>query len=391
MYKIKRITCFAGLIFCQTLSANVIPQTDTDDNPANLKSIPQLQSLKNVSAKLDYQAPYVHDLKNRYKVRTLFVESRDLPMVDIQLTFNAGAARDEEVEKGLYGVANMAAQLMDEGTEKFTAQEIAAAFEQVGAQFSINAYRDMFTVRLRVLSDSQKLEPALAMMMEVLNHANFKSSSINLMLSNTQVGQKQLTENPSRLMSVKFNRELYGSHPYAEPITGTNGSLKRITPALLKKFRDEFIVTQNMNLAITGKLSPKEAQKLAERISANLTQGSKAKPLPEPIRSKEFNIQHIPFNSSQAYVVMGHIGTTRDDPDRLALEIANRMLGGSGFNSLLMKELRVKRGYTYGASSSLSFSQSPGVFSLGYSTRQDQLLDSIRVAHKTLVDRKSVV
>lgn len=84
--------------------------------------------------------------------------------------------------------------------------------------------------------------------------------------------------------------------------------------------------------------------------------------------------------------MLGHIGTTRHDPDRLALEVANRMLGGSGFHSVLMKELRVKRGYTYGASSSMSFSQAPGVFRISYSTRQDQLMDSIRVAHKALVD-----
>jgi zinc protease len=386
MTKFQVLPIIAGLCLTHLAYADVNINVITDDNPANLKSIPNLQSLRSVPTKTSYQAPYVHDLKNRYKVRTLFVESRDLPIVDIQLTFNAGAARDTEVENGLYGVANMAAQLMAEGTEKYNAQQIAAAFEQVGAQFRMSAYRDMFIVRLRVLSDPKKLEPALAMMMEVLNNSSFKNSSINLMLNNTQVGQKQLNENPNRLMSILFSRELYGNHPYAEPINGTNGSIKRINPILLKKFRDQFLVTQNMNIAITGKMSSREAQKLAERISGNLKQGEKAKPLPDPIIKEGFNIQHIPFNSSQAYVTMGHIATTRDDPDRLALELANRMLGGSGFNSILMKELRVKRGYTYGATSSFSFSQSPGVFSLNYSTRQDQLVDSIRVAHKALVD-----
>jgi len=83
---------------------------------------------------------------------------------------------------------------------------------------------------------------------------------------------------------------------------------------------------------------------------------------------------------------MGQLGITRFDPDRLALEVANQMLGGSGFNSLLMRELRVKRGYTYGAYSTINSTQARGVFNISYSTRQDQLLDSIRVAHKTLLD-----
>ena len=83
----------------------------------------------------------------------------------------------------------MVANLMDEGTEKYNAYQIINAFEQSGAQFSIQAYRDMFIVHLRVLSDPKKLEPALSMMLEVLNHATFKNNSINLAVSNTQVGQ----------------------------------------------------------------------------------------------------------------------------------------------------------------------------------------------------------
>ncbi len=103
-------------------------------------------------------------------------------------------------------------------------------------------------------------------------------------------------------------------------------------------------------------------------------------------KKKGFDIIHLPYNSTQANVIFGHLGTTRDNKDRLALEVANRMFGGSGFNSVLMQELRVKRGYTYGAYSAFSFSQAPGIFSFSYGTRQDQLIDSIRVAHKAFND-----
>lgn len=389
-HKMKVLTIFtfiSSMALSQWMWANVNLDTATiDDNPAKLQSIPALQSLKGINPKLEYQAPFVRDLKVNQKIRTLFVESNDLPIIDIQLTFNAGSARDEEIAKGMYGLANMAAELMKEGTDQYNAQQISNTFEEVGAKFSVNAYRDMFVVRLRVLSDPKKLEPALNMMMEVLNHAAFKTNSMNLALNNSQVGQKQLQSNPSLLLATQFNRALYDNHPYAEPITGTNASLKKINTDLLKQFRDRFIVAQNMNIAITGNLTQKDATKLANNIAKNLHQGSKAKALPQPTPPAGFQIEHIPFNSSQAYISMGHISTTRDDPDRLALEVANRILGGSGFNSILMKELRVKRGYTYGVSSHFSFSQAPGVFSLGYSTRQDQLMESIQVAHKVLVD-----
>src|SRR5690606_19144896 len=116
-----------------------------------LTSVPLLQSLKKLNLEQTFQAPHIHDLNNRYKVRTLFVETRDLPMVDIQLTFNAGAARDQEIAPGLYGLSNMAAKLMREGTEDYTANQIAAVLDQAGAQLSMQAYRDMFIVHLRSL------------------------------------------------------------------------------------------------------------------------------------------------------------------------------------------------------------------------------------------------
>ncbi|WP_349929610.1 pitrilysin family protein [Acinetobacter sp. A1-4-2] len=387
MFKLHSCLIFVSMmIWVQAASAEIDLNTLPDDNPTQLKSIPLLQSLKITHPQNQFHAPYVHDLKNTYNVRTLFVESQDLPMVDIQLTFNAGSARDEEIAPGLFGIANMAAKLIDEGTEKYTANEITHTFENVGARFSAQAYRDMFIVKLRVLSEPKKLEPAIAMLLEMLNHSTFKKPSIDLVLNNTQVGQKQIQESPGRMMNILFYRALYGKHAYAEPITGTQRSISKITPAQLQQFKEQFLVAQNLNIAITGQLSHKQAQQLSERIAGNLKQGEKAKPLAQPIDKSGFDIRHIKFNSSQAHVMMGQLGPTRFDPDRLALEVANQMFGGSGFNSILMKELRVKRGFTYGAYSSFSFSQAPGIFSFSYSTRQDQLLDSIQVAHQALVN-----
>lgn len=388
MLQLRPLLLVSVLTLSSAVSAenHLNPEPDQHDNPSQLQSIPLLHSLKNLNPQRDFQAPYIHDLNNRYKVRTLFVETQDLPMVDIQLTFNAGSARDQDIAKGLYGLSNMAAKLMREGTDQYSANQVAAVFDETGAQFSVQAYRDMFVVRLRSLSDPDKLEPALGMMMELLKNASFKASSLNLALSNTQVGQKQLQENPSRLMDIRFYRTLYGQHPYAEPISGTLGSTKKINAELLKKFRDQFLVAQNMNIAITGKLSPKQALELSERIAGNLTQGQKAGPLPIPEAKSGFEVVHLPYQSSQAHVIFGHLIPTRFTEDKLALEVANRMFGGGGFNAVLMQELRVKRGFTYGAYSSLSFSQAPGVFSFKYSTRQDQLLESIQVAHQAFID-----
>ncbi|WP_151796667.1 M16 family metallopeptidase [Acinetobacter soli] len=365
-----------------TDSANVMAETES----GQLKSLQQLRSLKSISDDLTSSAPYVVELPAPQGIRSLFVESQALPMVDIQLTFNAGSARDESLGKGLYGIANMTAKLLDDGTPDLSAAQIANRFEQLGAKLNVQAYRDMFVIRLRVLSDPQKLNPAVDLMLDLIQHSSFEPSGLNLILSNTNVGQKQLQENPERLSNIALYRAIYGYHPYAEPTSGTVVSTKKLTPVLLKQFRDTFLVAQNMNLAITGQLNALEAKQLSARIFERLPQGQLAAPLPDALEQQGFDVRILPYAATQAHVSMGHLSLKRSDPDVLALEVANQMLGGNGFNSALMKELRVKRGYTYGAYSSFSFTQSSGLFQLNYSTQQKQLLESIRVAHQTLIN-----
>lgn len=378
-------------LLCSNLSLAEFNSDETQNieefpNDTPLKSLTTLQSLKNLSQQKSYEAPFVQELNNSHKVRTLFVSAQDLPIVDIQLTFNAGSAQDENIATGMNGLSNMAARLMTEGTEQYTAKQIASTFEGLGAKFSVNAYRDMFTVRMRVLSDPKKLNPAVDMMLHILNHATFNNSGLSLVLNNTKIGQKQIQENPSRLMGIRFYRAIYGKHPYAEPSVGTNGSIQKITPELLVQFRNKFLVAQNMNIAITGNLTTEQATSLGNLLSQNLKQGEKAAEIPEPLDQSDFNIQFIPYQSTQANIIMGHLGITRENPDRIALEVANQMFGGGGFNSILMKELRVKRGYTYGAYSTLSSTQARGLFSLSYGTQQEQMMESIRVAHQALID-----
>ena len=99
-----------------------------------IRSLKNLQSLKNLKARQETQTPFVQELNNALKVRTLFVETHDLPIVDIQLTFNAGSAQDETLGQGLFGTANMAAKLMLEGTDQYTAKQINNTFESLGAK-----------------------------------------------------------------------------------------------------------------------------------------------------------------------------------------------------------------------------------------------------------------
>lgn len=362
-------------------------EVQADQAPQHLQNIPALSYLQSLHdlQQHAYQAPHVQELFSQNGVRTLLVESHQLPIVDIQLTFNAGSARDESIRKGLNGLANLTARLLGEGTSSQTANDIAQSFERIGAEYSAQAYRDMFVVRLRVLSDEKRLDPALNQLILLLKDAQFPQSSIDRILNNAQVGQKQVKENPKRSMSVRFYRAVYGDHPYAQPSTGTMQSLKRIQSADIQAFKNQYLVANNLNIAITGDVTTQHAQQLIDLLTGEMSTGEPAPKLPDAKALSKAQIIRIPFNSTQAHVMIGQVGIRRDDPDRFALEVGNEILGSGGFTSLLMQELREKRGLTYSASSNLSSMQSQGLFYIQYSTQRDQLLQSLDITYETLL------
>lgn len=357
-------------------------QVEPSDAP--ITSLSSLSSLRNVVNSTSLKTPNIQSFNTKAGTPTLFVAAPELPIIDIRLTFDAGSARDAELRPGLYGLASLTSQLLDEGTSTQTTSDIAKSFEQLGAAFSAVSYRDMFTVNLRVLSDPAFFNPAIDQLLAILKDAQFPQTSIDRVLNNAAIGQQQRKESPAAVVGIRFFRELYGNHPYAEPVTGTENSLKKITPADIRHFKDTYLVANNLNIAITGQLNQQQAEQLANRISQSLPAGKRAQPIPAPTALANVKTVAVPFNSTQSHVMIGQIGINRENPDHYALTVGNEMLGGSGFNALLMKELREKRGLTYGAYSGFTPMRANGPFIISYSTRGDQAVESIKIAKQTL-------
>jgi zinc protease len=380
----------SALSLAITLLCTSLAHADEDRSPSPatgpITALATLVSLQGQPTAVVLRTPRVEDFKTKSGTRVLFVAAPELPIVDIRLTFDAGSARDGAIGSGLYGLASLTAQLLDEGTSTQSTDQIAERFETLGAQYSASAYRDMFAVDLRSLSDAEHLNPAVDQLLMLLKDAQFPQSSIDRVFQNAAIGQRQREESPATLGNIRFWRELYGKHPYAEPSSGTQASLRQITPAHIRQFKDQFLVSGNLNLSITGQLTLKQAKALAEQITRSLPQGQHAQALPTPMPLAAAKTIMVNFKSTQTHIMMGQLGLRRNDPDLPALTVGNEVLGGGDFNALLMKELREKRGMTYGAYSGFSPMRSNGPFTVSYSTRADQAAESIRVARQTLKD-----
>ncbi len=329
-----------------------------------------------------YSAAKIENWQTPQGTRVYYVHTEGLPMVDIQVVFDAGSARDGQQ----FGLAALTADLLDTGAGKWNADEIAQRFESVGALFGVSSSIDMATVSLRTLTDKPLFDKALETMQVILAKPAFNEADFQREKNRTLAGLKQQEESPAELASIAFYKTLYGNHPYAHPEPGLIKTVAALKVADLRNFYQKYYVAANAIVVIVGDLTKQQAEQTAEKLIGGLPVGKKPEALPDvtmPVKSTE---QHIEFPSSQTHILVGLPGTYRKDPDYFNLYAGNHILGGSGLVSKLFDEVREKRGLAYSASSAFIPMLKPGPFMVSLQTRNDQTAQALQVLNQTLAD-----
>ncbi len=314
--------------------------------------------------------------------RVYFVSAPELPMIDVQVVFDAGAARDG----GVPGLAQLTNLLLDSGTGSLSADAVAERLDEAGAQLDGGAERDMAWLSLRSLSDPQYLSPSLETLAALLREPAFEPQSLERerqrMISAVRAGN----QDPEAVADRAFMQALYGNHPYATSPEGTELSLNAITRDNLHAFHDRYYVAANAVVAVVGDLDRAGAEDLVNTVIGALPRGESAPPLPEPSALGSSQLMGIRHPSSQSHVMIGQLGIARGHPDYFALYLGNHVLGGSGLVSLLAREVRERRGLSYSVYSYFSPQAVAGPFVMGLQTRNDQVDQAVRVAGETLTE-----
>lgn len=312
--------------------------------------------------------------------RVYFVETHALPIVDLRVVFDAGSSRSPE-RPGLSSLVN---GLLREGTGELDAEGIAKRVEGVGAQLGNGALRDMAWVSLRSLSDADRLETAVAVAADVLAAPSFPADAVErdrkAMLVNLELRQ----QSASNVASDAFYRALYGDHPYAIGPHGTRESLEALTREEVLGFYRRHYVAANATVAIVGDLDREQAEALAERMTGRLAAGERPPALPEPKLPEQGRSVRIDFPSAQTHVLAGHPALGRGDPDYYVLYTGNHVLGGGGFTSRLVEEIREDRGLSYSVYSAFVPMAQEGPFQLGLQTANDQVERAVEVMYETV-------
>ncbi|MET0611744.1 M16 family metallopeptidase [Pseudomonas caspiana] len=372
-----------GLLLTTSLSVFATQSALAEEAASNAAPArPALESLK----ELDGKAPARRSLdiqtwQTAEGAKVLFVEAHELPMFDMRLTFAAGSSQDQN----LPGIAVLTNAMLNEGVKGKDVTAIAQGFEGLGADFSNGAYRDMAVASIRSLSATDKREPALKLFSEVVGKPTFPADSLTRIKNQLLASFEYKKQNPGSLAGEELFKRLYGKHPYGHPSEGTAESIKPITLAQLKAFHAKAYAAGNAVIALVGDLSRDEAQAVAAQVSASLPKGPALAKLPTPAEPKAGET-HIEFPSKQTHLMLAQLGIKRNDPDYAALSLGNSVLGGGGFGSRLMTEVREKRGLTYGVSSGFTPMQTQGPFMIGLQTRAELSENTLKLVQDIVRD-----
>lgn len=310
--------------------------------------------------------------------RVYFVESRVLPILDVQVDFAAGSMFDPEGKSGLAALTRSALDL-GAGTRDETA--IAEQLADIGAGLGGGADTDRANVTLRTLSAKEKRSQALDILSSVLHQPRFDAAIFEREKARTIAGLKEAMTRPDAIAGKAFWAAMYPNHPYGRQATPE--SISSLNRDDLAAFHARYYNAANASITLVGDLSRAEAEKIAETIAAGLPKGEAATPPAPPVVVTGKTLK-LPHPASQAHIHIGLPAIERGNPDFFPLLVGNYTLGGGGFVSRLMKEVRDKRGYAYSVYSYFAPLRQTGPFQIGLQTKRSQAGDAIKVARDVL-------
>jgi zinc protease len=312
--------------------------------------------------------------------RVIFVENHELPILDMSVDFPAGSARDPA---GKAGLAQLTHSLLDQGAGGLSDTAIAHRLADVGAALSGSFDRDRAGVTLRTLSSAREKTAALDTLVLVLQKPDFPQAVTKREKQRLIAAIREAEADPGTVADKAFYRALYGKHPYAHDESGEPTAIEKLTRNDLQAFYRTHYSAPNAVIALMGDITRAEAEAIAARLAAGLSKTATVPALPDPVPAQSTDTR-IDHPSTQSHVLFGSVGMARDDPDFFPLYVGNYVLGGGGFDSRLMREVRDKRGYAYSAYSYFMPMMEAGPFQLGLQTKQAQADDALKVARDTL-------
>ena len=324
--------------------------------------------------------------------KVYLVESPAIPMLDVQIDFDAGSRRDPMDQAGL---ASVTASLLEKGVlarsglPALDENALGEAWADLGASFDSSSGADRMSFSLRTLTDADLLDKAVALAARQIGEPAFPDAIWQRDRQKIIASLKESYTRPGSVAGRAYAKAVYGQHPYG--YEASEATVGRISVADMQAFYSAGVVACRARISLVGAVTRTQADAIAQRLLARLPQvpcaSLPAQPAVPEVAALTQAVQTvIAFDSAQAQVLMGQPGYKRSDPQFFSLLVGNYILGGGGFVSRLSSEVREKRGLTYSVYSGFSPGLHAGAFTVSLQTRPDQTGQALEVARKVVRD-----
>jgi len=307
-----------------------------------------------------------------------FAEDHTVPVIAFSISLPAGSAYDPA---GKAGLASFAASMMDEGAGNLSSKAFHEAVANRAIGFSARADRDHLVISITTLKEN--VPEAMRLLQMALTKPRFEADALARVRTQIiQVLQQDQAE-PPRVAGRAFTNAFFGVHPYGHASIGEFGTISSITAADLRAFARKHWVTNGLKVAVAGDITKPALTKLLAATFKPVSNHA-VPALPNIGRLGRPGVQIVPLPVPQPTAVFGLPGIMRADPDFIPGYVANYILGGGGFSSRLTDEVRVKRGLTYGVSTSLTAYSKASVMMGSVATRANAITQTVQVVKDTM-------
>lgn len=311
-----------------------------------------------------------------------FVASHEIPILDVRVDFHAGSAYDPSGKSGLAGLTT---GLLDAGVKlgnaELNEEQVAEKLADIAVHLGANIDADRAGLSMRTLAAPQQRDVALDLMHAALATPLFPAEVLAREKSRSVAAIQEADTRPEAIAAKRFHQAIYPDHPYG--ITPTVASVTAITrDDVVRYWRDHF-GAQGAVVSIMGDVTRTEAEQIANRLTDALPDAPAVTQLPTVVQPQASTLK-VAHPATQSHIFVGLPAIKRGEPDFFPLLVGNYVLGGGGFVSRLMKEVREKRGYAYSVYSNFDPRLQEGPFEIGLQTKRAQAADALKVVDDTL-------
>ncbi|AGT10306.1 M16 family metallopeptidase [Paracoccus aminophilus] len=314
-------------------------------------------------------------------VKAWLVEDHSIPFTAFTLMFKGGASLDAPEKRG---AINLMTATLEEGAGEMNSTQFAQKIEELGADVNFDVGDDALIVTARALTDNR--DEVADVLKTALTTPRFDQEAIDRVRSQVELAIRSENTDPSSIAAKEMARQAWGDHPYGSSINGTLETVGKLTRDDLLDAKNRVLARDRVLVSAAGDITGAELGALLDKVLGDLPATGTA-PLPQPAKlGLTGGTTVIDWDSPQTIVSFAQAGLPMSDPDYFSAYVANFILGGGGFSSRLMDEIREKRGLTYGVSTTLDNGLYGDLWRGGMASANDKVAEAVELT-KTEWDR----